>query len=110
LTADTLDAAREWEGYAEPGAKLLRGSRKGGELTTAGMSPRAITKRVKDLGEDAGIEGLSPHDLRHYWATQAARSGTPLNRLQQAGGWSSLAMPMRYIEDAEIANEGVILE
>lgn len=110
MTPGTLEAAQAWEQYAESGLQLLRGSRKGGALTAAGMSPRAITKRIKDLGEAAGIEGLSPHDLRHYWATQAARSGTPLDRLRQAGGWNSLAMPLRYIEDAEIANEGVILE
>ena len=56
-----------------------------------------------------GIEGLSAHDCRHYWATQAARNGTPIDRLQDAGGWSSVAMPMRYIEKAKIANDGVKL-
>jgi integrase len=89
---------------------LLRGSRKGGHLTSAGMSERAITARVRRLGEQIGIEGLSAHDLRHTWATQAARNGTPLDRLQDAGGWNSLAMPARYAEAAKIANEGVKLE
>jgi hypothetical protein len=28
-------------------------------------------------------------------------------RLQEAGGWSSLAMPRRYVEESEIANEGM---
>jgi len=50
---------------------------------------------------------LSAHDLRHTWATRAARSGVDPFRLQQAGGWSSLAMPRRYVEDSEIANEGM---
>jgi integrase len=88
---------------------LLRASRKSGELTHAGMSKRAITDRVRVLGAEIGIEGLSAHDLRHTWATLAARNGTPLNRLQDAGGWSSLAMPSRYIEAAKIANQGVNL-
>ena len=30
-------------------------------------------------------------------------------RLRDAGGWSSLAMPSRYVEQAEIANRGVRL-
>lgn len=30
-------------------------------------------------------------------------------RLQEAGGWSSLALPRRYVEDAKVANEGVEL-
>jgi hypothetical protein len=28
-------------------------------------------------------------------------------RLQEAGGWSSLAMPRRYVEESEIANDGM---
>ena len=87
---------------------LLLGSLKSGKLK-GGMSERAITKRVAVLGEAIGVPGLSAHDCRHYWATQAARHHTPLDRLQDAGGWSSLAMPARYIEAAKIANEGVHL-
>lgn len=39
----------------------------------------------------------------------ASRNGTPIRNLQDAGGWSSPAMP-RYAQAQEIANEGVILE
>jgi integrase len=55
-----------------------------------------------------GITGLSAHDCRHYWATQAARRGVDPFALQQAGGWASLAMPRRYIADNEIANEDLL--
>ena len=95
---------------ALPQGPLLRASRKGGELTKAGMTTRAITARVRTLGEQLGVHGLSAHDCRHYWATQAARNGTPIDRLQEAGGWSSPAMPLRYVQAARIANEGVKLE
>lgn len=81
----------------------------GGKLSGLGMTERGITKRVEYLGELIGLPGLSAHDCRHYWATQAARNGTHIERLKDAGGWSSLAMPGRYIESARIANEGVIL-
>jgi integrase len=86
---------------------LLRGSRKGGALTEGGMSERAITGRVRELGERIGVGGLSPHDCRHYWATFWADKVDVL-RLQEAGGWSSLTMPRRYVEEAEIANEGMV--
>ena len=79
------------------------------ELGAVGMSERAITKRVQVLGTSVGLPGLSAHDCRHYWATQAARHHTSLDRLQDAGGWNSLAMPARYIESAKIANEGINL-
>jgi integrase len=61
------------------------------------------------LGKEIGLDHLSAHDCRHYWATCAAKNGTDPFVLQEAGGWSSLAMPRRYIEDNEIANEGVKL-
>lgn len=112
LTPDTLSALRAYfgTGDAPPAGRLLRGSRKDGRLTGAGMSERAITKRVQILGEELGIVGLSAHDCRHYWATLAARQGTDPFTLQEAGGWNSLAMPRRYVEAARIANEGVVLE
>ncbi|MBX2997783.1 MAG: site-specific integrase [Caldilineaceae bacterium] len=111
LTADSLRAVRAWltSGDATPFGPLLRGSRKGGKLTESGMTERAITDRVRVLGESVGVAGLSAHDCRHYWATRAAQQGTDPFRLQEAGGWSSLAMPRRYVEDARIANEGVKL-
>jgi integrase len=113
LTRDTLAAATAYLQHdAPPVGKLLLGSHpnKGGQLAGS-MSLRAIQKRVqwlalKHLGRDYP---LSPHDCRHYWATQAARSGTDPFTLQEAGGWSSLAMPRRYIAEAAIANEGLRL-
>jgi integrase len=54
----------------------------------------------------AGLEGLSPHDCRHYAATYEARKGTPVDRLVDMFGWNSPAMAFRYIEAAHIANDG----
>jgi integrase len=111
LTADTLLALRAWveSGDAPPHGPLLRRSRKGGHLAQPGMSDRAITGRVRELGQALGIDTLSAHDCRHYWATRATQLGTHPRALQQAGGWNSPAMVMRYVDESEIANEGVIL-
>jgi hypothetical protein len=49
---------------------------------------------------------MSAHDCRHYWATLWADKVDVL-RLQEAGGWPSLVMPPRYVEESEIANEGM---
>lgn len=81
-----------------PGGRLLRRSKKNEELGPAGMSERAITGRVGYLAERLGLDGLSAHDCRHFWATSAARNGTDPLALQEAGGWTSLAMPRRYAE------------
>jgi integrase len=89
---------------------LLLGSQKGGKLL-GGMSLSAINQRIRALGKRIGVTRLvlSPHDLRHFWATSATEAGTDLESLKQAGGWASLEMPLRYIKEREIANEKVKL-
>jgi len=112
LPKATREAARAYiqQDAPDDAGTLILASHKSGELLGHGMSERAINKRVGYLGRKLlGIEGLSPHDLRHTWATLAAAKKTPLNVLMHAGGWSSLAMPLRYIEAAKIANEGIRL-
>lgn len=94
-------------GLPKPGPLLL-GSRKGGQLTGT-MSKSAINQRVHALGEQIGVEALSPHDCRHFWASSASEAGTDLENLKQAGGWASLEMPSRYIKRRQIANEKVTL-
>lgn len=45
----------------------------------------------------AGIApGFRWHDLRHTWATWHVMAGTPLEVLMKLGGWSSMAMVLRY--------------
>jgi integrase len=108
LTRDTLLAALRYLEVCKPVGKLLMGSRKGGKLEGV-MSERAITDRVRELGERIGVKDLSAHDCRHDWATDAIRNGTDIKSLQDAGGWSSPAMPLRYAESSRIANSGVKL-
>jgi integrase len=73
------------------------------------VNTRSINERVDQLGEAIGIKGLSPHDCRHYYATDAIRNGTDIKSLQDASGWNSPAMSLRYAESAKVANSGVKL-
>jgi integrase len=109
LSDSTRQALADCAAHSElpESGKILRCSLKSGVLGKPGMTTRGITLRVRVLGEERGIQGLSAHDCRHAWATSAARNGTDPFALQEAGGWSSLAMPRRYVEDQVIANEGV---
>lgn len=113
MTGDVTRAMKRYFSFGDvpddPDAPLLRSSRKGGKLSGAGMAERSITQRVNVLGKGLGLERLSAHDCRHFWATDASNNETPIEKLMQAGGWSSPNMPMRYIDAAEIANEGVKL-
>lgn len=114
LSSDTLLAAERYlsldkMSIRNPSPALLAGSTKNG-LLQGSLSIRAIFNRVRFLGRQIGLPDLSPHDCRHTWATLASRAHTPLERLMDAGGWASYAMPLRYIESNEIANEGVSLD
>jgi integrase len=112
LTKDTLKALKAYLDHADMphNGLALRRSLRNEELGASGMTERAITARVGFLGEKIGVMGLSAHDCRHFWATSAARHGTDPFVLQEAGGWSSLAMPRRYVEDNVVSNEGVKLD
>ena len=111
LTRDTGQALLAWieSGDCPAMGEVLRGSVKSGELAEQGLGERAITERVRVLGEQIGLSGLSAHDCRHYWATRAISQGTDPFALQQAGGWTSQATVQRYVEDSKIANERVRL-
>lgn len=44
----------------------------------------------------AGLEGFTPHDLRHTWATWHYAMHRDLLRLKVEGGWSSIELVERY--------------
>ena len=109
LMPDTYQALWRYLEMDQPQEALLLGSTIDGQELTGRMSTRAIHKRVKHLGRLIGVNALSPHDCRHTWATRAARGKTNPFVLQEAGGWTSLQTPRRYIEENAIANEGLVL-
>lgn len=105
LSPDTYRAAQAYlADCAQEQQPLFVGICSKGRVNT-----RSINERVGQLGDMIGIKGLSPHDCRHFFATDAIRNGTDIKSLQDAGGWNSPAMPLRYAESAQIANTGVKL-
>lgn len=110
LTKDTLKALKSYMATdALAIGTLLRGSNKSGRLTDEAMSTRAINARVGVLGAAVGLSSLSPHDCRHYWATRAIQRGTDPFALMQAGGWSNMQTVRKYVDENEVANDGVIV-
>lgn len=110
LTDDIRRALEDYAPHLREDGRLLCGSRKSGKLTNANMSTRAIGARIKMIGRDVlGIWELSPHDLRHTWATLAAKKSNPF-ALRDAGGWSNMQTPSRYVERNSVANDGIELE
>lgn len=56
----------------------------------------ANTRAWRQALKRAGIENFRWHDLRHTWASYLAQLGTPMNVLQELGGWESEEMVRRY--------------
>ena len=54
------------------------------------------TKAWKAALGRAGITDFRWHDLRHTWASWHVQAGTPINVLQELGGWESADMVRRY--------------
>lgn len=98
LSDETVEAARKYFAADVVGfGNIWRTS-----LSDQGMWTRAIIKRIRALGKKIAIDNLSPHDLRHTWATNAAKI-MPLDQLIYAGGWTSVSSALPYIKKAKIA-------
>lgn len=72
------------------------GNRPGTPITPSGL--RVIFRRI---GNQAGLPGFSPHDLRRSFATLSSRLGAPSRIVQVAGRWSDLKMVEGYTRALE---------
>ena len=97
--------------------QLLWSASRGGKLRPKPMSRSGVSKVVTKYGKQMSMQfgipnlsKLSAHDGRHQWATDVLASGAQIDQLQQAGGWKSPSMPLRYVNKRKIANEGINLD
>ena len=83
-------------------ARVLRARRQTGKHPTHVFSfqgkpiKQVSTKAWYAALERADIEDFRWHDLRHTWASWHVQNGTPLQSLQELGGWESSEMVRRY--------------
>jgi integrase/recombinase XerD len=68
------------------------------------ISRESLGKIVKRVAERAGIRGVSPHILRHTFATLAMQSGMAVQNVQRSLGHEQIGTTMIYAEinDAEV--------
>lgn len=70
-----------------------------GELVFTGLGGRPlrwIYGAFRTACRAAGLVDVSPHVLRHTFASRLAMAGVDLRTIQELGGWRSLAMVERY--------------
>ena len=86
LNADALNVIRAQMGKHQTNVFVYKGK----PILKAG------TRAWRLALERAGIENFRWHDLRHTWASWHIQNGTPINALQELGGWADSSMVMRY--------------
>ncbi len=77
----------------------LRAEERSGEWVFAqrdGSPYRSIRTAFQTACRHAGLKGVTPHVLRHTFASWLVMAGVDLRTVQELGGWSSLDLVQRY--------------
>ncbi len=61
-----------------------------------GKALRSITNAFETACSEAGIKGVSPHTLRHTFASRLTMAGVDVRTIQELGGWKTMALVERY--------------
>lgn len=86
---------------------IFRSLTKGGVLSEAPLSSRAVADIIKHYAEKSGLkpEKYSGHSLRSGLCTSAAQHGVSSWKIRQQTGHKSDSMLARYIRDSDIFND-----
>lgn len=71
------------------------------ERTQERLSPSAVERLFRSLSERAGFK-VTPHILRHTFATLALQSGMPITEVQKCLAHSSVATTQIYAETSQV--------
>lgn len=95
----TVKAALPREDFGAPTAPDWNtlGETLAGAHATYATRYNLFNRLVKKIGKRAGVPALSPHKLRHGFATRMHRDGAPLKVVQAALGHNHLSTTERYI-------------
>jgi site-specific recombinase XerD len=70
---------------------------KGGTTTTTGITDKAVWIVIQSAAKAAGLQRISPHDLRRSFARGAYEAGVSFELIRQSLGHSSIATTERYV-------------
>jgi integrase/recombinase XerC len=67
----------------------------------APLGYRWVQSRLQELGNEAGVAHVSPHRLRHTFATRMVNQGVPITTIQKLLGHGDLNTTQRYAKVAD---------
>ncbi|MDI3538246.1 MAG: hypothetical protein PWQ13_269, partial [Bacillota bacterium] len=96
LNATARRALQDWleERGDAPGPVFTR--QKG--FTGEGLTPRRVQYMIRDYAVAAGLEGVSPHTLRHTFCKSLVDAGESLDRVAALAGHANLNTTARYTQ------------
>jgi integrase/recombinase XerD len=98
INARVRDAIDSWLDFRkrEEGFLFLQ-IRKGGHLTRNRISGQAVYNIIVQRYKECGLKRLSPHDLRHSYATNLLDNGTNIKIVQELLGHENLETTAKYL-------------
>ena len=97
LNSDAREALNEWL-KVRPSSDCSRLWLSIESGTDQGLTGRAVQRVLKRYGEDAGIEKLTPHVLRHSFAKNLTNKGVGIEKVAQLLGHENLNTTQIYIK------------
>ncbi|NJL33027.1 MAG: tyrosine-type recombinase/integrase [Chloroflexaceae bacterium] len=106
LPAGGIAAMNAWLAVrTDQAAPLFTRIGKGGRMSTDRMSDQAVYNILQRRAEQAGVEDLSPHDLRRTFVGDALDAGADLATVQRLAGHNDPKTTARYDRRPEAAKK-----
>lgn len=87
------DALIRWRKECPRESEAVFPGKNGGAITV-----RTVHRLVVQAALQAGLEGVTPHSVRHSFATHMLEGGAPLNVLQELLGHENLLTTQKYLK------------
>lgn len=95
-----------WRG--DHNGALFNPIRRGDNITTRRLTPKAVGRIIRETAQKAGIPALKPHDLRRSFATNLIENGVDLFTVQNLMGHANLETTRRYDMRGEIVKSEAV--